>query len=48
MARVFSHDHILQLAQYATVPVINGLSDYNHPAQGFADLFTILEQKGTM
>jgi ornithine carbamoyltransferase len=48
MARVFSHDHILQLAQYATVPVINGLSDYNHPAQGFADLFTILEQKGTL
>jgi ornithine carbamoyltransferase len=48
MARVFEHEHILQLAQYASVPVINGLSDYNHPAQGFADLFTILEHKGRL
>jgi ornithine carbamoyltransferase len=48
MARVFDHEHILQLAEYATVPVINGLSDYNHPAQGFADLFTILEHKGRL
>jgi ornithine carbamoyltransferase len=48
MARVFEHDHILQLAKYATVPIINGLSDYNHPAQGFTDLFTILEQKGKL
>jgi ornithine carbamoyltransferase len=46
MARVFEHEHILQLAQHASVPVINGLSDYNHPAQGLADLFTILEHKG--
>jgi ornithine carbamoyltransferase len=48
MARVFAHDHILQLAQYATVPVINGLSDFNHPAQGLTDLFTILEDKGRL
>ncbi len=46
MARVFDHDHILQLAAHSHVPVINGLSDYNHPCQGFADLFTILEHKG--
>lgn len=46
MARVFDHHHILQLAEYSTVPIINGLSDYNHPAQAFADLFTIQEQKG--
>ncbi len=45
MARVFEHDHILQLAEYASVPVINGLSDYNHPAQGFTDLFTIWEKR---
>src|SRR5690606_36693562 len=45
MARVFDHNLILQLAQHASVPVINGLSDYNHPAQGLADLFTILEHK---
>jgi ornithine carbamoyltransferase len=48
MARVFEHEHIMQLALYASVPVINGLSDYNHPAQGFADLFTIMEQKGRL
>jgi ornithine carbamoyltransferase len=36
------------LAQYATVPIINGLSDYNHPAQGLTDLFTILENKGKL
>lgn len=48
MARVFEHDHILQLAEYASVPIINGLSDYNHPAQGLTDLFTILELKGTL
>jgi ornithine carbamoyltransferase len=48
MARVYEHDHILQLAEYSSVPVINGLSDYNHPAQGLADLFTILEVKGRL
>lgn len=46
MARVFAHDHILQLAAHSRVPVINGLSDYNHPAQALSDLFTILEVKG--
>ncbi len=46
MARTFSHQHILDLAQYASVPVINGLSDYNHPCQGLADLLTVLEHKG--
>ncbi|MCA9962209.1 MAG: ornithine carbamoyltransferase, partial [Anaerolineales bacterium] len=45
MARVFAHEHILQLAEYGSVPVINGLSDYSHPAQALADLFTILEHK---
>jgi ornithine carbamoyltransferase len=48
MARVFEHDHILQLAEHASVPVINGLSDYNHPAQALADLFTILEYRGRL
>jgi ornithine carbamoyltransferase len=46
MARVFSHDHILELAEYASGPVINGLSEYNHPCQGLADMLTILENKG--
>lgn len=48
MARVFAHEHILQLAEYGSVPVINGLSDYSHPAQALADLFTILEVKGNL
>ena len=48
MARVFTHDHILDLAKYSSVPIINGLSDYNHPAQALADVFTILEHKGNL
>jgi len=48
MARVFAHEHILQLAEYSSVPVINGLSDYSHPAQALADLLTIREEKGKL
>ena len=48
MARVFDHDHILQLAQHSRVPIINGLSEYNHPCQGLTDFFTIFENKGTL
>lgn len=48
MARVFDHDHILQLAEYSRVPVINGLSDYTHPCQGLTDFFTIYEKKGPL
>ena len=35
MARLFDHQHILELAEFAEVPVINGLTDYNHPCQIF-------------
>ncbi|MBN1967310.1 MAG: ornithine carbamoyltransferase [Anaerolineae bacterium] len=48
MARVFAHDHMLQLAKWATVPVINGLSDYNHPCQALADMLTIYEHFGKL
>lgn len=48
MARVFAHNHILELAEYANVPVINGLSDYNHPCQAMADVLTIREEFGTL
>ncbi|KAK3265034.1 cytochrome c oxidase subunit 1 [Cymbomonas tetramitiformis] len=48
MARVFSHDHIIELADYASVPVINGLTDYNHPVQILADALTILECSGKL
>jgi len=46
MARVFGHYNLVELADYATIPVINGLSDYSHPCQGAADFLTILEYKG--
>lgn len=46
MARVFGHADVLTLAEYSRVPVINGLSDYNHPCQGLADFLTIVENKG--
>jgi len=45
MARLFDHQHILELAENATVPVINGLTDFNHPCQIMADIFTIIEKK---
>nr|MBP8864007.1 ornithine carbamoyltransferase [Anaerolineae bacterium] len=48
MARVFDHADVVELAKWATVPVINGLSDYSHPCQGVADFLTILEHKGTL
>lgn len=48
MARVFEHDHVLQLAKWSTVPVINGLSDYNHPCQAMADILTIKENFGKL
>ncbi|MGP8320139.1 MAG: ornithine carbamoyltransferase [Methanosarcinaceae archaeon] len=47
-ARVNSHDTVLQLAQYATVPVINALSDKEHPCQILADLLTIQEYKNRL
>ncbi len=48
MARVFSHDHVIQLAEWASVPVINGLSDYSHPCQAMADALTIMEEFGSL
>lgn len=48
MARVFGHDIVQDLAKYATVPVINGLSDFEHPCQIMADLLTVLERKGRL
>lgn len=45
MARLFAHSDLLELAQYSDVPVINGLTDYNHPCQIMADALTVLEVK---
>jgi len=46
MARVFGHNDIVDLAEYSSAPVINGLSDYNHPCQALSDFLTIVENKG--
>jgi len=46
MARVFAHQHVLELAKWSSVPVVNGLSDYNHPCQAMADALTIEEKFG--
>ena len=46
MARVFEHEHVLELAKWSGIPVVNGLSDYNHPCQGMADALTIVEKFG--
>ena len=43
-ARVFAHDTVASLARHATVPVINGLSDFEHPCQALADYFTLWER----
>jgi ornithine carbamoyltransferase len=46
MARLFGHEDILEMADYSSVPVVNGLTDYNHPCQIMADALTIIEHKG--
>ena len=46
VARVFSHESLELLARYTTVPVVNALSDLEHPCQILGDLLTILEHKG--
>lgn len=48
MIRTFEHEKVEELAQYASIPVINGLTDYSHPCQALADLLTIKEAKGTL
>jgi len=46
VARTFKHEDVEDMAKFATVPVINGLSDLLHPCQGLSDLFTIEENLG--
>ena len=45
MARLFDHNHILELANHAAIPIVNGLTDFNHPCQIMADILTILEHR---
>ena len=48
MARVFKHETLMQLADNAQIPVVNGLSDIEHPCQALADFQTLLENKGKL
>jgi ornithine carbamoyltransferase len=48
MARMFDHQDIVELARHSPVPVINGLSDWNHPCQAIADLMTLEEKHGRL
>ncbi|AET66011.1 ornithine carbamoyltransferase [Desulfosporosinus orientis DSM 765] len=48
MIRTFSHQEVLELAEYASIPIINGLTDLLHPCQVLADLMTIQEHKGRL
>ncbi len=48
MARTFAHETLIELAEYAGVPVINALSDWSHPCQAMADMLTIREHLGDL
>ncbi len=48
MIRTFSHASVIELAEYAAVPVINGLTDLLHPCQALTDLYTIMEHKAVL
>ncbi len=46
MIRTFAHEIVERMAEYASIPIINGLTDYSHPCQAMADYLTMLEIKG--
>jgi ornithine carbamoyltransferase len=46
--RTYSHDTLTEFASYASIPVVNGLSDLHHPCQALADLMTVYEKKGKL
>lgn len=48
VCRAKSHARVEELAKYATCPIINGLTDYSHPCQALADLYTLREESGTL
>lgn len=48
MIRTFDHDEVLELAHWASIPVINGLTDLLHPTQVIGDMMTIMEHKGKL
>lgn len=48
MIRTFAHEVVEQMAEYANIPVINGLTDYSHPCQAMADYLTMWEETGNL
>lgn len=48
MARTFAHQTVVELVKYSTIPVINGLTDFNHPCQAMADIMTVEEHFGKL
>src|ERR1017187_4203891 len=48
MIRTFDHEIVEEMAEYASIPVINGLTDYSHPCQALADYLTMWEAKGSL
>jgi len=48
MIRTYAHDIVARMAEYAGIPIINGLTDYSHPCQAMADYFTMQELKGNV
>ena len=48
MIRTYAHDIVARMAEYASIPIINGLTDYSHPCQAMADYFTMQELKGNV
>jgi ornithine carbamoyltransferase len=46
--RTYEHKNVLEMARAASIPVINGLSDFSHPCQALADLYTVREKKGSL
>jgi ornithine carbamoyltransferase len=48
MARLFDHAHIMEMAEYSDSPIVNGLTDYNHPCQIMADILTISEHRDSL
>lgn len=48
MVRTFAHEIVEKMAEYAAIPIINGLTDFSHPCQAMADYMTMLEVKGRL
>ena len=48
MIRTYAHDNVVQMAEFASIPIINGLTNFSHPCQALADYLTMLEVKGQL